>query len=355
MLEIEGLHAQAGRFRLQDIRLAVATGECHAVLGPSGSGKSTLLHAVLGVLPAAAGRIELAGEDITNLPMERRRLGYVPQHLGLFPHLTVRGNLAYSAHARGIPRAEFEPLLARLVEITGIGPLLDRRPGTLSGGERQRVALVRALAANPSLVLLDEPFTALNESLRRELWWLVKELQRDRGLSVLLITHDLAEAYFLAERITVLIDGRQRQSGDKQAIYRRPESESVARFLGIKNLFPARAAGPEAVDCPALGGDIEVRMEILLPQDAECLVGIRAEHVALRIPEAPPREHETRLEGRFEAVLDLGESALLHFRATTGALLEVRCGSRILRKYGLKAGDSGAVGLPAGDAFIIPR
>jgi molybdate transport system ATP-binding protein len=351
MLEIEGVTARAGGFRLNDIHLTIGEGECHAVLGPSGSGKSTLLNAVLGTLPVTAGRVRLAGQDITHLPMERRRLGYVPQQLGLFPHLAVRDNLAYSARARKLPRAEFQPLLDRLVDITGIGALLDRRPATLSGGERQRVALVRSLAADPSLVLLDEPFTALNESLRRDLWWLVKDLQKERGLTVMIVTHDLSEAHFLAEHITVLIGGRQEQSGDKAAVYRRPASEATARFLGLKNLFPVRVTGPDTVDCPPLGGQLAVRETG--SGDARGWLAIRAEHVALRRPDDPPRAGEARLAGRFEAVLNLGEAALMHFRADTGALLEVRCGSRALRKYGVQAGDTGLVGLPAGDLFVI--
>ena len=293
MLEIAGLSAQAGTFALRDIHLTVAKGECHAVLGPSGSGKSTLLNTVLGTLPVAAGRVRLAGVDITGLPMEQRRLGYVPQQLGLFPHLSVRDNLTYSARARRLPATQFQPLLDRLVEITGIGPLLGRRPATLSGGERQRVALVRALAADPRLVLLDEPFTALSEGLRRELWWLVKDLQRERGLTVLLVTHDLAEAHFLAERITVLIEGRPAQSGEKSAIYRRPASLAVARFLGLKNLFPARVVAADLVDCPALGGHLRVSPLTLAgegPGEREnrgpgepLWLAIRAEHVALRL------------------------------------------------------------------------
>lgn len=351
MLEIQQLCAQAGNFRLEGISLSIDAGECHAVLGPSGSGKSTLLNAVLGTLPVTGGRILLAGEDISRLPTERRQLGYVPQQLGLFPHLSVEGNLLYAVRARHVPEADYRPLLDRLVEITGIGALLTRRIATLSGGERQRVALVRALVANPRLVLLDEPFTALNESLRRELWWLVKDLQRERGLTVMIVTHDLAEAYFLADQISVLIDGRQEQSGEKTALHRRPATEAVARFLGLKNLFVARRSDALGIDCPALGGRLPVAGSE--PPGSEILVAIRPEHVALRQPDDPPRTGETRLTGHFEAVVDLGEAALLHFRTEAGTLLEARCGSRVLRKYRYVTGQPGLVGLPASDLFLI--
>lgn len=351
MLKINGLKVCAGSFTLSDIHLAIDKGECHAVLGPSGSGKSTLLNAVLGTLPIIAGRVQLGDQDITHLPMEHRRLGYVPQQLGLFPHLAVRDNLLYSARARKVPRSDFEPLLDWLVEITSIGPLLNRLPVTLSGGERQRVALVRALTADPKLVLLDEPFTALNESLRRELWWLVKDLQRERNLSVLLVTHDLTEAYFLAKRITVLIDGRQEQSGNKEAVYRQPASTAVARFLGLKNLFPARIVESGIVDCPALGDRLAVRTADVVENDV--WLAIRAEHIALRSAADQARMGEHRISGQFQEVIDLGESALLHFHTDTGVLLEVRCGNRLLRKYDLKAGKIGMVGLPSNDLFVI--
>lgn len=353
MLEIEGLSSSAGAFALTDIHLGVGEGECHAVLGPSGSGKSTLLGSVLGTLPVHAGRILLAGEEITHLPVERRRLGYVPQQLGLFPHLSVAANLAYSARARRIPDAEFRPLLKRLVEITGIGPLLERRPATLSGGERQRVALVRALAANPRLVLLDEPFTALNESLRRELWWLVKDLQRERGLTVLLVTHDLTEAHFLADAITVLIDGRQEQSSSKEVLYRHPASLAVAQFLGLKNLFPAKVKESGQVDCPVLGGAVAAQTGAQ-PLGASVWLGIRPEHVALRHAAEPARPDEARVSGHCTAVIDLGETAHLQFRTDAGAVLEVHCGSRVLRRYPMKPGDPGVVGLPAKDLFTVP-
>lgn len=243
MLEIESLAVATGGFRLSDVDLRMTRGECHAVLGPSGSGKSTLLNAILGLLPLEGGSIRIAGEDVTRVPVERRGLGYVPQQIGLFPHLTVRDNLAYSARARGVPPTEFRPLVDELVAATGIGPLLNRRPATLSGGERQRVGLVRALASRPRLVLLDEPFAALHESLKRELWMLLADLRRKWQLTVLHVTHDLVEAFFLADRVTVLWDGRVAQQGEKTEVYARPATIEAARFLGVETLQSGRIVG----------------------------------------------------------------------------------------------------------------
>jgi molybdenum ABC transporter ATP-binding protein len=281
MLEIESLTVAAGAFRLCEVNLAVAQGECHAVLGPSGSGKSTLLNAILGVLPPQSGRIRLDGADLTGLPIERRGLGYVPQQLGLFPHLTVRDNLAYSARARGVAPAQFQPLVDKLVAATGIGALLDRRPATLSGGERQRVGLVRALASQPRLVLLDEPFTALNESLRRELWWLMRELQREWRLTVLLITHDLSEAYFLADRVTVLLDGRVVQQGEKAEVYGRPAAPEVARFLGVETLQPGRVENVADGLATVVVGTVRLTALAQAHLSGDVLVSIRGEDVTL--------------------------------------------------------------------------
>lgn len=281
MLEVESLTVAAGAFRLSDVSLRVAPGECHAVLGPSGSGKSTLLNAILGLLRWESGRIRIDGADVSRVPTERRGLGYVPQQLGLFPHLSVRENLAYSARARGLPPAAFQPTLDRMVAATGIGNLLDRRPATLSGGERQRVGLVRALASRPRLVLLDEPFTALNENLRRDLWWLVRELQRQGPLTVLLVTHDLAEAYFLADRVTVLLNGRVAQQGDKTEVYGRPAAAEVARFLGVETLQAGRiVARNEGLAVVEVGSARLTALESGGSSD-DVLVSIRGEDVML--------------------------------------------------------------------------
>ena len=282
MLEIESLYVSAGKFRLHDVSLRVSEGECHAVLGPSGSGKSTLLNAILGVLPIDSGVIRLDGTNLSGVPIERRSIGYVPQQIGLFPHLTVRNNLAYSARARGLPHSLYQPLIDKLVEATEIGALLDRYPATLSGGEKQRVGIVRALASQPKVVLFDEAFSSLNESLRRELWWLLRGLQRDWQLTVLLITHDLSEAFFLADRVTILLEGRVVQQGEKAEVYGRPAAPDVAHFMGVETLQPGRVL--DVQDGLATVEIGSVRLIALASNDIseEVLVSIRGEEVILQ-------------------------------------------------------------------------
>ena len=360
MLEVESLSASAGSFRLRNIDLTVAEGECHAVLGPSGSGKSTLLTAVLGILPPQQGRIRLDGADITHEPIECRGLGYLPQQIGLFPHLTVRDNVTYSARARGLPTAQFKPLMDKLIEATGIGALMPRLPQTLSGGERQRVALVRALTSQPRLVLLDEPFTSLNQSLRRELWWLMRELQLQQRLTVLLVTHDLTEAYFLANRISVLMDGCIQQTGDKVTVYRQPATRDVAHFLGVNNLWEGIVTGPEGgrltIECPTLGFATRLPAGNKPPSpQTRVAVGILAEHVVLRDAEHPPKLNEHLLTGSIR-LLDFGPRWLIQFHHDASSLvLELHMNRRTAEHFGLIDGRSGiTIGLPDSDLFWLP-
>jgi ABC-type Fe3+/spermidine/putrescine transport system ATPase subunit len=360
MLELESLSVAAGSFQLKNIDLKVAEGECHAVLGPSGSGKSTLLNAVLGILPPGRGSVRLGGIDITDQPIEKRGLGYLPQQIGLFPHLTVLDNITYSARARGLPADQFQPLLDRLVEVTCIGELLARFPHTLSGGERQRVALVRALASKPRLVLLDEPFTSLNESLSRELWWLMRELRSRNGLTVLLVTHNLTEAYFLADRISVLMDGEIRQTGHKSTVYSRPATRAVARFLGVSNLWDGTVTGQEGgeltVECPTVG--ITVRFPATgnpLTPLSKVTVGILAEHVTLRDAAHPPRPGEHLLAGQIR-LLDFSDRWLIRFHHSSSSLvLDLHAAQRTVDTFGLADGQTGVtVGLPESALFVMP-
>jgi ABC-type Fe3+/spermidine/putrescine transport system ATPase subunit len=357
MLEVQSLAAAADNFQLRDIDLFVGEGECHAVLGPSGSGKSTLLNAILGILPLLGGRIRLNGQDIAHQPIERRGLGYLPQQIGLFPHLTVRDNLSYSPRARGLPAAHYQPLVDKLVEATGIGELLERFPRTLSGGERQRVGLVRTLASRPRLVLLDEPFASLNESLRQELWRLLRELQRQQRLTVLLVTHNLIEAYFLADKISVLMDGCIRQSGDKATVYRRPATRAIARFLGINNLWDGVVAGREGewltVECPAAG------ITALLPAgdnpptpQTRVTVGILPEHIVFRDATHPPKSNEYLLTGKIYFI-DLGPRSIVQFHlAASDLVLEFHAGRRMVEHFDLADGQSNiTVGLPHNALF----
>ncbi len=361
MLELDSVSTQAGTFRLEDARLTVAEGESHVLLGPSGSGKTTLLEAIIGLRPLTGGRVLLEGHDLAKVAVERRRMGYLPQRLGLFPHLTAQQNIQYGPRALHLDPAEYQPVIDGLVEATGITHLLDRTPDTLSGGEQQRVALARALAARTPILLLDEPFAALNESLRQEMWKLLKTLQARHGFAVLMITHDLTEAFYMGDRISVLIDGRIHQTGTKDEVWRHPGTLAVADYLGIHNIFAGTVSRVDAaavlVDCPSLGGSLLVPLvsEGTLPTAGESVhVGIRAEYVVFRDVEYPPRDDEFVLRGKVTTVLVTGRVATLQFQPFGSDLtLELSVGRRLLRRIGLDIDQTATVALPHRDLLLL--
>jgi molybdate transport system ATP-binding protein len=235
-LELEELQVEAGSFRLGPISLALGEGEYLIVLGPSGAGKTVTLETIAGLRSPAAGRIRIAGREVTRAAPESRRVGMLFQDSLLFPHLSVRQNLAYGAHRQGRARARGE--VGRLAELLCIEPLMERRPRGLSGGERQRVALGRALASGPEVLLLDEPMAALDPNSREELRRTLLELHRELGTATVHVTHSFAEALALGDRVAVLIGGRLHQAGPPQEVFAHPASPTVARFLRSATVAP---------------------------------------------------------------------------------------------------------------------
>lgn len=210
MIEVVDLSLRAGVFRLEGLNFQVPAG-CYAVLmGRTGSGKTTLLEGLCGLKPAVAGRVLLDGRDVTRLPAGQRGIGYVPQDGALFSTLTVREHFEFALRVRGWPSAERKRRVAEVARMVGAEHLLDRRPLGLSGGERQRVALGRALAFHPRILLLDEPLAALDDESRQVLIDLLKRVQRDTGITALHVTHNSHEAHALAEQRLDLADGRVR-------------------------------------------------------------------------------------------------------------------------------------------------
>jgi molybdate/tungstate transport system ATP-binding protein len=242
MIEVDGLCVRLPGFTLDAITLHVATGEFFTILGPTGSGKTLILESIAGLVPIHSGRIRIDGRDVTDLPPERRQIGIVYQDQALFPHLSVVQNLRYGLRYR--PRtADREEKIAYLIEQLGLEPLLERGVVNLSGGERQRVALARALSVAPEILLLDEPLSALDPNFREEIRGLLRRLHHETGITALMVTHDFAEAHFLATRTAVIEAGRIEQIGRVADVFNRPISPVVAAFVGMKNIFEARFDG----------------------------------------------------------------------------------------------------------------
>jgi molybdate/tungstate transport system ATP-binding protein len=280
MIEVIGVHKQLGEFSLNGIDLRVESGEYFVVLGPTGSGKTVLLECIAGLHKLDAGEVHLEGRNVTDLLPEQRNVAYVPQDYVLFPHMSLRRNIQFSLEIKGASREVMDQRVAELSELLGISHLLDRHPRTLSGGEQQRGALARALAPSPTLLLLDEPLSALDEGTRGELIAELDTISRETAVTVIHVCHNFDEALELASRIAIIRHGLVVQTGPPAEVFRQPCSEFVARFVGARNLFPV-------VSADAAGSTVRlsdaVRLRVArVPDLGEMLASIRPEEISIR-------------------------------------------------------------------------
>ena len=250
-LLIEGVAKRFGDVvALDHVSLQVAQGELLTILGPSGSGKTTLLKVVAGFETPDAGRVTVGGADITSLPPARRDIGMVFQNYALFPHLSVRANVAFPLEMRNVGRAEIDRRVGEALAMVELAGYEARLPKQLSGGQQQRVALARAIVFNPRLLLLDEPFGALDRKLRETMQLEVRRLQRRLGLTTIFITHDQEEALVLSDRIAVMNKGAIQQIATTTEIYERPANDFVADFVGESNILHGTMSAPGLVALP---------------------------------------------------------------------------------------------------------
>ncbi|MCS7251808.1 MAG: ABC transporter ATP-binding protein [Anaerolineae bacterium] len=320
MLELEIAHNWPG-FQLQ-LHLTIGA-ELIVLFGRSGAGKSLTLRAVAGLFHPASGRIILNGRVLLdtrsgiNVPPQARRVGYVPQGYALFPHLTVFENVAYGLRSSS---KEVHHRVMEWLDRVGLADLAGRRPHQLSGGQQQRVALARALAIQPDVLLLDEPLSALDAPTRSELQALIRTLQRQLNIPVLFVTHQLAEAVLLADRIAVLEGGRLLQVGLPKDVLHRPARPEVAHLVGVRNLLRGQVRGISPEGLRVWIGEREIRAHWdpaapPPPAGADLLVCIRAERIALVRPDRlPPPERENLMEGEIIRESDYGLSQVLLFR-----------------------------------------
>lgn len=285
-LVIDAVRKRFGAQRALDgISLSIREGEIFSLLGPSGCGKTTLLRLLAGFDTPDSGRIHLAGKDLTALPPERRPVNTVFQNYALFPHLSVRDNLAFGPRLAGWPRQEVREAVDRMLALVRLEAHADQRPAQLSGGQKQRAALARALINRPRLLLLDEPLAALDLKLRQHLLVELAALHREVGTTFLYVTHDQTEAMSLSHRIAVLNEGRVEQVDTPKRLYQQPASAFVAAFIGDTNLVEGRI---EAGGVRLAGGLLAP-----VPENSVQAVGstvrlsVRPEHVRLEATDAP--------------------------------------------------------------------
>ena len=238
---------------LHDLSMSIEAGEFIVIVGPSGCGKSTLLRLIAGLERADGGDIEIGGTRANDLPPQDRDISMIFQNYALYPHMSVRENIAFGLELRGVPKRERNARAESVARMLQLDPYLERKPGALSGGQRQRVAMGRAMARNSSIFLMDEPLSNLDNALRIAMRTEIKELHRQLGATMVYVTHDQTEALSLADRIAVMKDGHLLQFDTPEAIYDRPAHRFVAGFLGVPpmNFLPARAvpgySGPEGL------------------------------------------------------------------------------------------------------------
>ena len=319
---LEGIAKKFGEFvALRSISLSVESGEFVCFLGPSGCGKTTLLRIIAGLERQNLGVVRMAGRDVSELPPKQRNYGIVFQSYALFPNLSVARNVAYGIESGKRARAEVTRRVDELLELVGLTGHARKYPAQLSGGEQQRVALARALAPSPSLLLLDEPLSALDARVRQSLRREIRDLQRRLGITTIMVTHDQEEALAMADRIVVMNHGVIEQVGAPVDVYTRPRSPFVARFVGQMNFI-------QAVACDQAGtarvGSAEVRHLALGPMipGTRMILAIRPEEILIGPAAAPGLN---RLSTRVLGVQFLGPFTRLRLALSPGSDAVVEC------------------------------
>jgi putative spermidine/putrescine transport system ATP-binding protein/spermidine/putrescine transport system ATP-binding protein len=245
---------------LHEVSLPVRCGELMTLLGPSGCGKTTVLNLVAGFFSADGGEILIDGERVNDMPTYRREIGMMFQNYALFPHMTVAANVGYGLRMRGLSKAEIGRRVRDALALVKLAGYDDRRPRQLSGGQQQRVALARALVINPKVLLLDEPFSALDKNLRASMQVELRDIQQKLGVTTIFVTHDQSEALSLSDRLAVMSEGRIRQLGTPEDVYRRPSDRFVASFVGDTNVLRARLDRSDGSHAIVALGPVRIRV-----------------------------------------------------------------------------------------------
>jgi putative spermidine/putrescine transport system ATP-binding protein len=317
-LQALALHHHFGSLKaLDNVALTVEPGEFVAILGPSGCGKSTLLRAIAGLVRPDSGRLLIDGQDVTETPANERRVGIVFQSYALFPHMTCAQNVSYGLRAAHWPRARITARVAEILTMVRMTDHAGRYPMQLSGGQQQRIAFARTLAVTPKILLLDEPFAALDKKLRLDMQVEVKRLQRELGISAVLVTHDQEEALGLADKLVVMNEGRIQQVGEPQEVYDRPDTAFVAGFVGEMNFLPGRLMSEGVAFAFEVDPDIHIRLTQPRPysQPGAAMLAVRPEHLEL----VPPRANLPC--GRVEMVMALGARTIVDIEVSKGLRL----------------------------------
>jgi iron(III) transport system ATP-binding protein len=350
-LRISALTKMFGPFTaLKDVSLEIYEGEFVCFLGPSGCGKTTLLRAIAGLDIQTTGKVEQAGKDISALPPSERDFGIVFQSYALFPNMSVAKNIAYGLENRKTSKADVRRRVDELLELVGLPEQGDKYPAQLSGGQQQRIALARALAVSPGLLLLDEPLSALDAKVRVHLRHEVKDLQRRLGVTTVMVTHDQEEALTMADRIVVMDHGKIEQIGTPLEIYREPHTSFVADFIGTMNFVPGTISGPAAVRF----GQLELACDTDgLAEGTPVTIAVRPEDIVVQGVQAG---EENVYEARVRGLEFLGSfvRADLTSEATGETPLRADLSINLMRRQSIAEGDPVLVRVPRERIQIYP-
>ncbi|MDZ4095518.1 MAG: ABC transporter ATP-binding protein [Paracoccaceae bacterium] len=343
LLQIRGVSKAFGSVKaVDDVSLDIAGNEFFALLGASGSGKTTLLRMLAGFDVPTGGQILLEGRDVSNMPPNKRPMNLMFQSYALFPHMSVRANIAYGLEMERLPKAQITARVDEILAVIELAPFADRKPEQLSGGQKQRVALARALVKRPRVLLLDEPLGALDKKLRGAMQLELKRLQHEVGITFIVVTHDQEEALVMADRIAILKDGKLLQSGSPREVYEHPVDRFAADFIGVMNFFPGQADA----------GGLRVADGTLIKTDTiasgAAVAAVRPERIRLNAG-------ENTVTGTVVAMAYHGLDLQLHVQtAAAPKPVTVRLTADLAETQELRQGDAVTLGWSAKDTRIFP-
>lgn len=331
MLQLKELSKRLGDFFLNNVNLEIKKGEYFVILGPTGTGKTVVLETIAGMHKPDRGEVWFNGRNLTHLYPEEREIGFVYQDYALFPHLTVQENIVFGLKIRKLPEKEIEKRFREMVKMLEIEHLLERYPFTLSGGEQQRTAIARALVTLPSILLLDEPLSALDPRTKDVFKQELKKIHENMKTTTLHITHDFTEAIYLADRIGVMQEGRIVQVGTPLEVFRRPSSRFVANFVGMENIFEGQVNGDNKVD---LGAGVEV--EVVSEKKGLVTLTVRPEDV---IVSREPFVSSARNSYSGKIIKVINEGPLCKVAVDTGVIFNALVTSRSIEEHKLQPGE----------------
>jgi len=347
MLNIKDLSKKWADFSLTNINLDVKEREYFTVLGPTGAGKTLMLELIAGFHRPDLGEIWINDKNMTDVPPEQRRVGFVYQDYSLFPHLNVEENVKFGLRLKKIPKPEIDKKMRRAMSLLGLAHLSKRLPKTLSGGEQQKVALARAIVLDPDVLLLDEPLSALDAQTQEKLRGELKDFHEKSGITTIHVTHDHVEAILLGDRIGILSDGKLIQVGKPDEIFRKPKSEFVAKFVGVENIFSGKSKLKKGLARIDIGN---LLIEAVTQKEGKVKVCIRPEDILLS--KRPIKSSgRNMLKGKITEISDRGTTVRL--KVDVGRELVVIITKRSFLDMKLKIGSGVYVAFKASSIHVI--